>query len=477
MMDHGLALGRVINTPLLAHPRKAMIVYNFLVGRLGFSSAPIPDPENELVARIDSLGEQRSTPMASQFEGQFVASEEDRRGIEPFRMTADGVGLITVTGSLVNRGAWVGRSSGVTSYEGIKYQFQRAARNPKVKSIILDMESPGGEAVGAFEAGRLIAEVSKEKSVYTVVNGMMASAGYALGAGSKRIITTESGISGSIGVVMLHMDWSKFLEQKGIQPTLIHAGARKVDGSPYQPLSEDALAEIQAEVDQFYGMFVDHVAGTRKGRLTKTKVRETEARTYIGKSAVEAGLADDVGTFEEVLAEARFRARKANGSRKSESAKMALLNDESDIAQARSDGRKEGHSAGLEEGRKQGLDAGLAEGREIGAAGERARISAIVSDDRCKGNVSAALEMAIEFPTATADQVAKMIGKFAPIQSQAGAQSASTIASRTEATGVNRVGATISQTDQQRVDAAAEAKSFWESAVTEANKRVPTGKH
>jgi signal peptide peptidase SppA len=478
MIDRGLVLGRVINTPLLAHPRKAVVVYNFLVGHFGFSNveAPLPDADDAIASRIRGLQDGRSVPIASQFAGEFVPSDEDRKGIEPFRMTRDGVGLITVTGSLVNRGAWVGKSSGVTSYEGIKYQFQRAAQNPKVKSIILDIESPGGEAVGAFEAGEIVRQVNEEKPVYTVVNGMAASAGYALAAGSKRIVTTPTGITGSIGVVMLHMDWSKFLEQKGIQPTLIHAGANKVDGNPYEPLSEESRADIQAEVDQFYNLFLGHVARGRGKRLTKAKARETEARTYIGKAAIEAGVADDVGTFEEVLAEARSRARRGSGKTSAGKASMSrLLNDETDQAKEVEAARSAGWESGWATGRAEGFDAGRADGLAAGADAERQRISSIVGDDRVKGHEAAALEMAVEFPTATADQVAKMIGRFGtstPAQPQG-----ASLASRTEATGVNRVGATLSSQDQARTDQAQAAASMWGEAVAEANKRVPGKGH
>jgi ClpP class serine protease len=214
------------------------------------------------------------------------------------------------------------------------------------------------------------------------------------------------------------------LEQKGIQPTLIHAGANKVDGNPYEPLSEDARADIQAEIDQFYGLFLDHVAQGRGRRLTKTKARETEARTYIGKAAVEAGVADDVGTFEEVLDEARSRARQSNSKPKARNASMSrLLNDETDQANE------------VEAAHKAGYDKGFQ----------------------------------------AADQVAKMIGRFgaaAPAQPQG-----ATLASRTEATGVNRVGATLSNQDQARTDQAQAAASLWGEAVAQANKKVPGAKH
>jgi signal peptide peptidase SppA len=172
---------------------------------------------------------------------------------------------------------------------------------------LLDVDSPGGEAIGAFEVADVVREAAQEKQVVAVVNGLMASAAYAIGSAASRIVTTSSGVSGSIGVVMLHADYSHALHERGVKPTLIHAGARKVDGNPYQPLTDDVKAELKAEVDKFYDLFVSGVARGRK-RMTEKSVRETQARTFIGIDAVDAGLADSVGSFESVLADLTAKA-------------------------------------------------------------------------------------------------------------------------------------------------------------------------
>jgi len=89
------------------------------------------------------------------------------------------------------------------------------------RSIVLDMDSPGGEAVGAFEAADAVRAAALSKEVVGVVNGMAASAAYAIASAATRIVTTSSGISGSIGVVMLHANYSNKMHQAGIVPTLI----------------------------------------------------------------------------------------------------------------------------------------------------------------------------------------------------------------------------------------------------------------
>jgi signal peptide peptidase SppA len=214
----------------------------------------------------------------------------------------NGVALITVEGSLVNRGAYIGAASGLTSYEGVTAQFAAAAADPDVKTILLDLDSPGGEAGGAFELADFIHAIAQEKPVVAIVNALAASAAYAMASSASRIVTTPSGVAGSIGVVMLHLDQSRRMDQLGVTPTLIYAGGHKVDGNPFEPLPEAVRADLQAEVDQLYAMFVATVARGRPD-LSEDAIRATEARTFLGAEAVGVGLADDVGAFVDISEE------------------------------------------------------------------------------------------------------------------------------------------------------------------------------
>ena len=297
------------NRPLLLLPSSAETISAFLLARIDARARGQAATERggesvqafRPTAREDGSMEFHS-PRASRFHGEVPASADGSGRPAPFRLTTNGVAIITLVGEFVNRGAWVGASSGLISYEGFKFQMQEAARDQRVRAILLDFESPGGEAVGCFEAAALVRAAAKVKPVISVVNGIAASAAYALASGATRVITIPTGISGSIGVVMLHLDFSKFLSEEGIKPTLIFAGAHKVDGNPFEPLPEDVRGEFQRAIDSFYAQFVATVAAGRRG-LSEQAVRATEARVFKGEEAVSAGLADAVGTFEEVLAE------------------------------------------------------------------------------------------------------------------------------------------------------------------------------
>ncbi|MDN3719438.1 S49 family peptidase [Roseibium salinum] len=101
-------------------------------------------------------------------------------------------------------------------------------------------------------------------------------------SGATEIVTTPSAVSGSIGVVLLHADISKALSEEGVKPTLIFSGRHKVDGNPFEPLSDDVRAGLQAEVDSLYEQFLKTVAAGRGDRLTEEMARATEARTFFG---------------------------------------------------------------------------------------------------------------------------------------------------------------------------------------------------
>ena len=319
--SHAALKLRVFETPLLLLPRKAAVIASVLAehieGVAPFADVDVASARAEAVAARD-----RHSAAMNRFDAEPRGPKVTNAFGESYTQTRylfkDGVALVTVEGSLVNRGAFIGASSGVTSYEGVETQLASAAADRDVAAIVLDLDSPGGEAVGAFEMAAFVRAIAAEKPVYALVNGMAASAAYAMASGATRIMTTKSGLSGSIGVVMLHLDQSKRMEKAGVVPTLIFAGGHKVDGNPYEPLPEDVRADFQAEIDKLYGMFVATVAQGRAG-LSEEAIRNTQARTFTGRDAIAAGLADEIGT----LADLFSSSRRTSGLRSTQGVKMS----------------------------------------------------------------------------------------------------------------------------------------------------------
>lgn len=228
-----------------------------------------------------------------------------------------GIAVIPVHGTLVKRTAGLDAASGLTSYTEIAAMLDAALADPQVAGILLDIDSPGGEASGSFELARRVREASAVKPVWAVANDSAYSAAYAIGSAANRLIVSETGGVGSIGVIALHIDQSVKDANEGYRYTAVTAGTHKNDFSPHQPLTDEAKAELQSEVDRLYGLFVEHVASMRT--LATDDVRSTEAGLYFGANAIAAGLADAVGTFESALTD--FSLFLSSRSRKSPQAR------------------------------------------------------------------------------------------------------------------------------------------------------------
>ena len=266
MLPHLAA--RLFGTPLLVHRAKLDVILAVLGERLNLAA-----PAADLAIPVP-----RVTPA------------------QP-----SGIAVIPIHGTLVKRVLGMEAASGLTSYGGIAQEIDAALADPQVQGILLDIDSPGGEASGSFELARQIRHAATQKPVWAVANDAAYSAAYALAASAQRLIVTETGGVGSIGVIALHIDQSAKDAQEGYRYTAVTAGTHKNDFSPHHPLSDEAKAELQAEVDRLYGLFVEHVTAMRS--LNADAVRATEAGLYFGANAITAGLADAVSSFETALAD------------------------------------------------------------------------------------------------------------------------------------------------------------------------------
>ncbi len=303
MMHHAQIAQRVFNTPLMVDPAKALAFLSGLGPRITgqeitFLGLDVEAPDQAAAA----------LPARTSLFGNDLALRHQRNGTQPYALL-DGIAVIEIAGTLVHRGAWIGQSSGVTSYEGIAAQLHAALDDPGVRGIALDIDSFGGEVAGAFDLADRIRAARAQKPVQAFVAEHALSAGYVLASQADRIILPRTGAVGSIGVVALHTDMSGALDQKGIAVTLIHAGAHKVDANPYQPLPEVVHDQMQRELEVVRFLFAETVAAGRGDRLTQIAALATEAAVFRGADAIAAGLADDladpVTAFQTFAAEPR----------------------------------------------------------------------------------------------------------------------------------------------------------------------------
>jgi len=223
--------------------------------------------------------------------GVQMASASDRRRAV---VTDTGLDIIPVSGILVSRSAHMNPCEPMTSYEGLRSSVQQAVADPAVEHIILDIDSTGGSATGAFELAHDIRAATKLKPITAIVNFSAFSGGYLIAAAASNVIVSQTSGVGSIGVIAKHLDVSKRDEQQGIKVTSVFAGDRKNDLTPHEPLSDQSLERLTSEVQTNYAQFVDTIAQFRG--LTTQAVKDTQAGLFFGMNGVIAGLADSVET-------------------------------------------------------------------------------------------------------------------------------------------------------------------------------------
>ena len=211
------------------------------------------------------------------------------------RQTNGTVAVIPIVGTIVHRADSM-ETSGAMSTTALVSALRSLDADPTVKAVVLDIDSPGGAVDGVQEAAAAIRALSIP--VVAVANSMAASAAFWLAAQADEIVVTPSGEVGSVGVFAMHADISTALEQDGIDVTLVSAGEFKTEGNPFEPLSAEGKAEIQASVNAAFGQFVSDVAAGRGIKPSVVRSDFGKGRMVRGKAAVKAGMADRVATLE-----------------------------------------------------------------------------------------------------------------------------------------------------------------------------------
>lgn len=267
---------RLYGTPLLLARTKLDVILAVLGSRVGW-------PESQTAL---ALPQARASPQSF---AQSLAS------------STAGIAVVPVHGSLVRRSMAMDAQSGLTSYGEIASMLDSAVSDPGVSGILLDIDSPGGEAGGVFELSRKIRDINALKPVWAVASDGAYSAAYAIASAASRVFVTETGGVGSIGVIAMHVDQSARDAKEGYRFTAISAGDLKNDLSPHEPINKAAMTRLQAEVDRLYGLFVDHVAAMRG--IDAKAIRATEAGLFFGPEAVRSGLADALASPDQALAE------------------------------------------------------------------------------------------------------------------------------------------------------------------------------
>ncbi|ATI62795.1 S49 family peptidase [Edwardsiella tarda] len=264
------------NEPLLLEPAYARVFFCALGKELGAGTLSIPQQS----LTLDASGMQLALD-------NFM--EEGKRPARVYQVR-NGIAVLPVTGTLVHKLGAMRPFSGMTGYDGITARLQQAISDTAVRGILLDIDSPGGQAAGAFDCADMIARLGAQKPIWALCNDMACSAAMLIASACAKRLVTQTSTIGSIGVLMAHTSYEKQLAQQGVDITLIYSGAHKVDGNSTQALPDSVRADFQQRIDAARRLFAEKVAMFTG--LSVDDVMATEAATYSGQASIDVGLAD-----------------------------------------------------------------------------------------------------------------------------------------------------------------------------------------
>lgn len=213
----------------------------------------------------------------------------------------EGIATIHVNDVLAGNLTNVEKLTGMTDYEDLIAELEQAASDPAVKGILLDINSPGGSAVGAPEAAAVVESIREQKPVVSVIPRIGASAAYYIASASNAIVAPQSAIVGSIGTIQTLFDYSQMLASFGIKVNIMtpEASDLKAAGNPYREMTPKEREFLQERIESLNANFTGFVSKHR----SKAGPESMRGQWFSGEEGANAGLVDYVGGKARALAE------------------------------------------------------------------------------------------------------------------------------------------------------------------------------
>jgi len=182
----------------------------------------------------------------------------------------------------------------IIDFQPTTLALRRAETDPKVKAVILYINSPGGYAQACLEIAGYVDALKKVKPVIAVMGAEAASGAYFIASFATHIYTHANTITGGIGVLAVWVDLTRYYNQSGIKIWVWTTGKEKDFGAEWRSPTPEEQAQIQSEVNELFQMLISTIKQNRK--LTTTAVEEiTTGRVFLGSRAVDLSLADAIG--------------------------------------------------------------------------------------------------------------------------------------------------------------------------------------
>jgi protease-4 len=223
--------------------------------------------------------------------GMLVVFSVSRMMFTPagtFHESKGNIGIVEVTGPIL-------------SSKQVIENIKTFRDNDDIKAIVVRVDSPGGGVGPSQEIFRELMKTRPVKTVIVSMGSVAASGGYYIAAGAQAIVANPGTITGSIGVIMEHINLTELVQKIGISPLVIKSGEFKDIGSPFRELGDSERQLLQDLVDELHQQFVSDAAQARNIEK-KTMAEIADGRVYTGQTALELKLIDRLGNLDDAVA-------------------------------------------------------------------------------------------------------------------------------------------------------------------------------
>jgi signal peptide peptidase SppA len=273
---------------------------------LALMQEPMALERRAFQALVDVLARGDSNPLELAADSPLRAARKTPAG-----SFGGNIAIIGVYGFLTSRpniAEWLFPAC-CTSTQSISAQLRAALADDSIGCVILDFDSPGGGVYGVSELADEIFAARAVKPVLGISQHLAASAAFWLASQCANFYASPSSEAGSIGVLAVHEDWSKFNDRLGMKRTYVYAGQFKTELNPDAPPTQEAIDYQQSRIDSYYSAFVKAVARGRKASVADVRSKMGQGRILGAQDAIAANLACGVKTFSQVVEQARAAAK------------------------------------------------------------------------------------------------------------------------------------------------------------------------
>jgi len=208
------------------------------------------------------------------------------------------VAKVTVSGPIQRTRSRSSSLSGgnVCTADEVVEQIEAADDDEAVEALLLELNTPGGEVLPSDDIRRAAVDFDGPTTAYAT--DTCASGGYWIASGCDEVWARDASLVGSIGVVGSRPNAAGLADKLGLSYEQFTAGEYKDAGVPLREIEDDEREYLQHIVDGYYDQFVETVSEGRE--MDPEAIRDTEARIYLGRDALEIGLVDELGTEADV---------------------------------------------------------------------------------------------------------------------------------------------------------------------------------